>query len=99
MTFLIHLVDFPEKFIPWVRLTPVFYVDDAFNPETVNFTVQEFRYFFKKINDTNFDIYVDISAFATQVVNGDSVNPPLFLDFDMTIINEQIYQEVTSNRQ
>lgn len=98
LIFIVHLKNFPQWAIPMTRIVPVFNVDDAWNVKEINFT-SRFQYWWRKIDDTTWDIYIQL--FGEAFIDGHSSPPdliPLYLNVDLVIVNEHIYQEVDTTR-
>lgn len=98
LIFLVHLTNFPEWAIPMTKVVPVFSVGDAWNKSQITFT-GTFRYWWKKIDDLTWDIYVELYANAS--LPGHTSPPsliPLFMDIDLVIVNEHIWEEVDTDK-
>ena len=94
--FNVSLSNFPEWAIPFTKIIPKVHMEDGFNPEAYNGLqlVTNCRHLWQYIDGINWKLRVEITAYV--LVSG--VYLPLFLDVDLVIINERVWEEINSNK-
>lgn len=91
MKFLVDLPNFPEWAIPFTKIIPKCRVDDPYLNEGLTL---QCKHFWKYISENHWQIYVEINAIGQ--IGGDYF--PVYLDVDLVIINERVWEEINSNK-
>jgi len=96
MIFNVNLPNFPEWAIPFTKIIPKVHMEDGYNPEDYNGLelVTNCRHMWKYIDGFNWQIRVEVTAYVR--VSGAYI--PLFLDVDLVIINDRVWEELNSNK-
>lgn len=99
MVFTVDLVDFPEWAIPFTKIIPKVHLEDTYDVQEIadsggNNFVTNCRHLWKMIDENHWQIYVELTARAIK----DGVYLPTFVDVDLVIFNENVFEEINSNK-
>jgi len=91
MSFIVDLPNFPEWAIPCTKLIPRVYSEDGY--DLTNLTTNEistyFKYWWKYVDANHWQIYVTMQMLIS--IGGNYI--PTFVDVDLVILNEQVWEE------
>jgi len=98
LIFNVNIPNFPEWCIPFTKIIPKVHMEDGFNPEDYNGLqlVTNCRHMWKYIDGINWQIRVEITSFVRISYPYNYI--PLFLDVDLVIINDRVWEEINSSK-
>lgn len=97
MTFFVSLPNFPEWAIPMTKLICRCYVDDGWDTSQVSWNTN-FRYWWNKVDDKNWEIRAELYVQATMIIADVGTVIPGYVDIDLVIMNERVWDELNPNK-
>lgn len=97
MTFYVHLPNFPEWAIPMTKIIPKARIDDGWDMTKVTFDGR-CRHWWKKIGETDWQLKVEVTVRARIELDSGPLTLPTYLDLDMVILNERVWEELNPNK-
>lgn len=96
MTFEVDLIGFPDWAIPMCRVVPIFSSESGVDIDSQGLTLStQFNYWFKKVDNANYILKVFVSG---SLEDNDDNKFPLFVDIDLYILNQRLYDPIQKNR-
>lgn len=96
MVFTVDLPNFPEWAISFTKIIPKAYLDDGYNIEDFTGTnlITTCRHWWRCIADNHWELRVEVRATAKL----NNVYIPIYLDIDLVVINERVWEELNANK-
>jgi hypothetical protein len=91
LIFEVDMPNFPDWAIPFVKIIPKVYFDDAIDVNNIypSDLFTQCRYWWHYIGENHWKIRVEL--FLSATVNGDKI--PMYTDVDLVIFNERVWEE------
>ena len=100
MIFYIDMPNFPDWAIPFIKLTPKAYTDDGY--DVTSYTTSElrtyFQHFWRYIGENQWKIWCSINA-RILTFNPTPHYVPFYIDLDLVIFNERVWEVINSYKQ
>jgi hypothetical protein len=100
MIFTVDLPNFPEWSIPFTKIIPKAYMDDVYDITTLtsDTLVTYCRHFWNQVGKNHWQIRVELQVVATQVIDFQHSFLPIYVDVDIVINNERVWEEMNSDK-